>query len=122
MINDLQPSPIDTVKFVDDTTLQEIIKQIQNKLNGPSFMQQAFDEVQTWTSDISMNLKPPKTKEMLTSIATTNLPQIAPIQNNGEAVPQVKSTKLLGVTLSDDRIWNEHILNITKNVSSRHII
>ncbi len=77
MINDLQPPPspppIDTVKFVDDTTLQQIIKTTK-KIQGPSFMQQAFDEVQTWTSDNSMGLNPPppKTEEMLTSFTAIN--------------------------------------------------
>ncbi len=82
-------------------------------------MHQAFDEVLTWTNDISMNLNPPKTNEMLTSFATTNPPQITPIQINGEALSQIKSTNLLGVTISDDLTWNEHILNINENASSR---
>ncbi len=30
----------------------------------------------------------------------------------------VKRTKLLGVTISDDLTWNEHILKITKNAST----
>ncbi len=81
-------------------------------------MQQAFDEVQIWTNDNSMNLNPPKTKEMLTSFATTNPPLITAIQINGEAVSQLKSSNLLGVTISDDLTWNEHIINIIKNAST----
>ncbi len=110
--------PNDTVKFVDDTTIQEIIKTTK-MIQGPSFMQQAYDEVQKWTNDNGMNLNPPKTKEMLTSFATTNPPQITPIQINGEFVSQVKSTKLLWVTISDDLTLNEHILYITKNTTTR---
>ncbi len=54
-------------------------------MQDPLFMQQAFDEVQTWTNDNSVNLNPPKTKEMLTLFATTNPSQITRIQINGEA-------------------------------------
>ncbi len=55
-----------------------------------------------------------------TSFATTNPPQITPIQNNDKAVSQVKMTKLLGVIISDDLTWNEHILNITKKQCQGH--
>ncbi len=85
--------PIYTRTFVDDTTLQEIIKATE-KIQGSSFMQQTFDEMQTWTNDNSMNLNHPKTKEMLTSFVTTNPPQITPIQINGEAVCQGKKYQI----------------------------
>ncbi len=47
-------------------------------------MQQAFDEMQTWTSDNSMKLLHPKTNEMLTSFATTTITQIPLPHISGE--------------------------------------
>ncbi len=59
-------------------------------------MQQAFDEVKTWTNDNSTDLNPPKTNKCLHHLP----PQLTPIQINGEAVSQVKCTKHLRVTIS----------------------
>ena len=38
---------------------------------------------------------------------------------NGKGVETVKSAKLLGVTISDDLSWNEHVREVVKKASKR---
>ena len=118
MINDLQPSdPILTIKFVDDTTLLEIIKS-KTKEPHPSYMQFAFSEVRAWTERQNMKINPPKLKEMITNFSKHS-PQVEPVHVDGSPVSQVTNAKLLGVTISHDLKWDIHVKNITRSASSR---
>ena len=46
-----------------------------------------------------------------------NEPQFAPIVVDGKELERVTSAKLLGLTISSNLIWNEHISDVIRKVS-----
>ena len=60
MINDLRPSNAKSWKFVDDTTLGEVVKR-----EGYSRIQYAVEEVQKWSRENKLVLNGDKCKEMV---------------------------------------------------------
>jgi hypothetical protein len=63
MVNDLNVSD-DTVKFVDDTTIWEIVLKGQD---SNSVLPSQITESTKWASDNNMKLNPTKTKEVFSS-------------------------------------------------------
>jgi hypothetical protein len=102
MINDLAVAD-ETVKFVDDTSLWEIISN-----NSPSQLPANIISCSEWSSVNNMKLNVSKTKE-LRVCSSKLIPSFAPITISGQEVDVVSEAKLLGVVLSDDLKWNRHI-------------
>ena len=48
-----------------------------------------------------------------------NEPQFAPIVVDGKELERVTSAKLLGLTISSNLTWNEHISDVIKKASKR---
>ena len=111
MINDLAVVD-ETVKFVDDTSLWEIISN-----NSPSQLP-ANISCSEWSSDNNMKLNVSKTKELRVCFSKLT-PSFAPITICGQEVDVVSEAKLLGVVLSDDLKWNCHIDYICKKAAKR---
>jgi hypothetical protein len=111
-INDLQPG-LDTVKFVDDTTLWEACD-----IQDAGHLQQAADKVLEWTDANKMQLNVDKTKEMVISFSKSPVacPQIT---MSDSSIERVDSFKLLGITLNSKLTWHNHIENIHKRASQR---
>jgi hypothetical protein len=100
-------------KFVDDTTLTEILPSVTT----PSRMVQFADELLNWATENFMLINYKKTKEMiLGSLRNHSLPALT---IGGNDIERVTCFKLLGVNLSDDLRWEEHIETICTKVSSR---
>ena len=113
MIDDLQPTGVDNLKFVDDTSVSETVPK-----RASSQLPIAMQYVESWTAENDMVLHPTKTKEILVSFLN-NPPALPPVVINSHTVEQVNSAKLLGVTISRDLKWQEHISNIVHKASSR---
>ena len=100
-------------KFADDTTVSEIVP--PSKQSAP---QQAVDFISTWSQDNRLQLNPSKCKE-LQSCFKRSPPTHSPVELDGFVFERVNSAKVLGVTISDDFKWNDHISNVTSKAAKR---
>lgn len=111
LINDLTASCL-VHKFVDDTTLSEIIEH-----NGFSRMIDYVSEVLHWSNDNLMNFNWNKTKEMILGTFSKHSPTDLSINDN--VIQRVHMFKLLGVIIDDKLNWNCHVNAMCKKASSR---
>ena len=116
LINDLNLS--DTLnaqlwKYVDHTMTSEVVAK-----GSDSNAQQLADRVAQWSSDNRVKLNNDKCKELRISFARTQ-PEFQPILVNGQELEVVKSAKLLGITVTSNLSWNEHVDDIVKKASKR---
>ena len=93
MIKDLTTSYSDPWKFVDDTTLSEILKKDRR-----STIQLAVDEVQNWTETNLAELNEDKCKELRIDFSrnSNRSNTLAPIMVNGKELELVSHAKILG--------------------------
>ena len=98
-INDLQ-TVCEHIKYVDDCTIWEA----SSSSGMDSSLQVAADEVGLWTASNKMALNYDKTKELRICFKKST-PDIALLTIDGRPIQQVNSTRLLGVTLSEDLKW-----------------
>ena len=109
----------DTVMFVDDTTLSEVIN-VSQHLSGSSIgnTQRNVNNVVQFAKDERMQLNTVKCKEMLIDFRKnkTTLPLIHIGDNQ---IPRVKSYKLLGIWIDDDLKWNTNTQYIAKKAAKR---
>ena len=114
MINDLNVSGVDDLwKYVDDSTMSESVGR-----NDSSLIQNYVDEFARKSIADGLQLKETKCKELRISFSRPNK-VFEPITINGKNIEVVTSTKLLGLTISNDLKWNTHISNTCKKVSTR---
>ena len=100
-------------KFADDTTVSEIVPPSKQ-----SALQQAVNFISTWSQDNRLPLNPSKCKE-LQSCFKRSPPTHSPVELDGFVFERVNSAKVLGVTISDDFKWNDHISNVTSKAAKR---
>ena len=114
MINDLKvPSASDCIKYVDDTTVYEIIS-----MNIPSNAQSMINEVATWSTLNSFQLHPKKCNELRVSFVRSPT-SYELIEINGSKVSSVRVVKLLGVYFQDNLKWNTHVSETIKKAVKR---
>ena len=99
-------------KFVDDTTLSELIAR-----GVPSVMMDYVHDLLLWSEENKMKINTKKTKEMIIGTLNKNPPALLSI--NGMVVDRVVNFKLLGVILSDNLKWDDHVSMICAKCSSR---
>jgi len=98
-------------KFVDDSTLSEIIGK-----DGVSLMETYFGDVLNWSALNLMNINITKTKEMIVGANVNPPPQLI---FNDEIIERVFVYKLLGVLIDTNLKWDNHIDSICSKASSR---
>jgi len=111
LINALQPGCL-THKYVDDTTMTEIMRQSQ-----VSCMQSFVDELVQQSTEAGMIVNGRKTKEMLIGKVTRDRPPSVTL--SGTPVDRVTSFKLLGINVASDLKWGQHVDDITSKAASR---
>ena len=94
-------------KFVDDTTALEIIPR-----NSTSLMNIVAENVNEFAEKNRMKLNPRKCKEMVIDPLEYNTTVLRPITIWNTTIEKVKKYKLLGVILTVDLKWKEHIAYI----------
>ena len=101
MINDLKVDSYLTWKYVDDTTVAEMVPR-----GDVGTAQRAG-----WTVNNNMQLNADKCKELIIDF-TKNIHNYSPLTIEFECndLPVVTSAKILGVTMWDNLKWNDHVL------------
>ena len=112
MINDLS-TQVPTYKYVDDTTLYKIT-------NNPhdTELQEAADEIVSWSQKNNMKINASKTKEMLITFCKPPV-EVPRIVVDGVELERVETVKLLGVQLSNDLCWGPHVDYIVKKAQRK---
>ena len=95
MVNDLKVS-VDSVKFVDDTTLWETITSAQL---STSVLQAQISECSSWLAKNNMKLNPTKTKEIRVCFSTYDAKALPPLTIDGCITSVVSHAKLLGLII-----------------------
>lgn len=114
MIDDLQiPSASGVVKYVDDTTIYEIVNS-----KSPSTAQTSVNEISTWSAENKFLIHPKKCKELRISFSRTPTER-EDVTINGNIVSPVESVKILGVVLQNDLKWNSHVSESVKKAAKR---
>ena len=111
MINGLEAADL-THKYVDDTTLTEFLNH-----GSDSSMQPHVDELIQQATNIGMMINVKKTKEMI--IGRALKVSIPPVVLNSEPIQRVDTFKLLGVHISNDLKWGQHVNVILSKAASR---
>ena len=93
MINDLNPSEAHAWKYVDDTTLAELVPR-----NGETFIQNAVTDVERWSNVNKLQLNADKCKEMVIDFKRQKQ-QFDTITINSKELELVSSAKVLGVII-----------------------
>ena len=114
MTNNLLRSWNLCIKFVDDTTVLEIIPR-----NSISVLGFAANDIQSFSIDHKMKLNPTKCKEMTINFMTNHNLICSPIIIGTNTIQNVSSYKLLGVIISSDLSWNRHVKYVTKKANKR---
>ena len=113
MIDDIDVTDLDLWKYVDDTTMAEYVPK-----NHTSNIQDAVSVLATQSYANKFQLNESKCKEFRISFAKCE-PVFAPIIVNGNPIERVSCIKLLGLNISSDLKWNNHISEIIKKTSAR---
>ena len=98
-------------KFVDDTTLSEIIGK-----DAVSQMETFFGDVLDWSALNLMNINITKTKEMIVGANANPPPQLV---YSNETIERVLCYKLLGVLIDSNLKWDNHVDSMCSKASAR---
>ena len=111
MINDLKVDAL-TWKYVDDTTISQTI--VRGSLGD---VQHAVTAVEDWSRSQRMQLNAEKCKEMVIDFKKISH-NFSPLEVDGNKLPVTVFAKMLGVTISSDLKWNNHILDCIKKLNN----
>jgi len=112
MIDDLRAN-CEIHKFVDDTTLSELI--IQS--GSPYTMTDYLSSLLIWTADNDMQLNTSKTKKMILGLIDPR--SIPSLSTPTGPIQRVTTFKLLGLHLDASLSWTTHINTIVSKASKR---
>jgi len=112
MIDDLRAN-YEVHKFVDDTTMSELI----TPSRSPSNMTDYLSSLLSWTADNDMQLNTSKTKEMILGrIDSTSIPSLS---TPAGPIQRATTFKLFGLHLDAGLSWMIHINTIVSKASKR---
>ena len=114
MVNSLAHQDSWRWKYMDDLTVAESFYVNQDKSN----MQASTERIAKYVNDNNMKLNPIKCKEMLVCFQKL-LPDIPQITIGDDKLERVSTYKLLGVHVSNNLTWNEHVDAVTKKTTKR---
>ena len=103
MINDLRIPGVPTWKYVDDTTIAEIVPRGKD-----SHAQHAVNYVAEWSSCNLMQLNAAKCKELVIDFKKFKH-HFESLVVSDKNLTVVQNAKILGLTISNNLTWNTHI-------------
>ena len=110
-INDITSEVTSNIKlFADDTT---IYVTVDDPAQASDQLNRDLDSISNWAHQWLVTFSPPKTESMLITFKTRNQPHPPLFLENAKIV-EVNCHKHLGVTLTNDLTWKDHIPNIVK--------
>ena len=101
--------------FADDTTLYVIV---DNPQQAAASLNSDLQKINHWASTWLVTFNPDKTESLLIS-RKHHKPPHPPVYMNNTQIQEVESHKHLGITISNDGTWHNHIDDITKKAWSR---
>ena len=113
MINDLKIQHVGSWKFVDDTTISEVVQ-----IGTNSQVQEAVTSVEKWSTENKFQLNARKCKELIIDFKHSKH-VFEPLTVNGNLLSVVKHAKILGLNLSSELQWNVHIGEIIRKANKR---
>ena len=112
-INDLPLSILSKVKlYADDTLIYRIINTAEDAI----LLQKDLDTLTQWAQIWLMKFNASKCVHL--TITRKKSPLITTYTIDNSIIQQNKSAKYLGVTITDNLSWSEHITNITNKANS----
>ena len=112
-INDLPRHVSSQVKlYADDTLLYRVI----NTSNDISMLQEDLDSLSQWAYKWQMTFNASKCAHLTITHKLSPLPSKYSICNH--AIQQVVSAKYLGITITNNLSWSEHITKITNKANT----
>ena len=112
MINDLKLY-FPLYKYADDCTFYEIVGK-----SHISEIQKDLDDLLDWTKNNNMLLNVKKTKELQISFLNDS-PRFEQLTANNDQVEVVSSFKLLGLIITSNLSWDQHVTYICSKASKR---
>ena len=111
MIKNLWSPQVQTWKYIDDTTISEVMPK-----GSTTNIHHAVDNVQTWSTTDRLQLNIAKHKELVISFSKTvnNFPSLNIDYGQLEVV---MNARVLGLTISNNLKWNDHMANIIKKAN-----
>lgn len=101
------------IKFADDTTVVGLISN-----DDDSSYREEVHHLINWCDTNNLHLNVNKTKEITVDFRKIHKPH-TPLTINGSAVESVKSTKFLGVHITDDLTWTTNTTALVKKAQQR---
>ena len=113
MINNFKPTN-NIIKFVDDSSIYEIVQH-----NARSNLDRILSKADEWVERNNMELNGKKTKELRITFSNHNFDLGEQLLIANIPINVVRKAKLLGLTISDNLKWNDHIQDICSKASKR---
>ena len=114
MINDLSTT-LPRCKYVDDVTVFEVVPLSSIET---TILQRELDKICEWKSSNNMKLNVTKIKEFIISFVKD--PKLLdPLIVNSLPLESINTTKLLGVHLSSDLKWSNHVEAVCAKATKR---
>ena len=101
------------IKFADDTTVVGLINN-----DDDSAYREEVHQLINWCDKNNLQLNVNKTKEIIVDFRKEKMSH-TPLTINGSAVESVKSTKFLGVHITDDLTWTTNTTFLVKKAQQR---
>ena len=94
--------------FADDVLLYQIIDSPEDFVSVQENINRVFD----WSTQNALSLNCTKYKSMIISRKKTSIQPVFPLHLNGNPLESVTSFKYLGVYISSDLSWSEHVKQV----------
>ena len=100
--------------FADDTSL---FIEVDDRIRTAELIEQDLEAISAWAKSWLVKFSPPKTESLIIS-NKSNLAEHPPIHMDGSALKEVTHHKHVGIILSRDLSWHNHICSIEKKARS----
>ena len=101
-----------TYKYADDVNIVHFIRKVEE-----DNLQLEFDNVLEWSFNYHLPINQAKCSVM--DIITKKSIVCSPLTSSSGMLPRVSSLRILGVTISDNLRWNNHIESVLKRSNKR---